>query len=154
MSSSAPKKESGQSLVELAMSLTLLFIILAGIVDIGRAFFTYIMLRDAAQEGALYGSFEEIKCQNVQARIETTSDGVKNLISSGAVNVSCVAKAPLCVDKESNLSGSVTVTVTYADFPITMPFIGALIGGQTVDISASSTDTILTPICLTSIPSP
>ena len=50
------KKESGQSLVELALSMTLLLILLAGVVDLGRAFFTYIALRDAAQEGASYAA--------------------------------------------------------------------------------------------------
>lgn len=49
-------KEQGQSLVELALSLVLLLTLLAGLVDFGRAFFTYVALRDAAQEGAAYAS--------------------------------------------------------------------------------------------------
>ena len=51
------RKEQGQSLVELALSLTLLLLLLGGAIDLGRMFFTYIALRDAAQEGAIYGSY-------------------------------------------------------------------------------------------------
>ncbi len=50
------KRESGQSLVELALSFTFILLILSGAVDIGRAFFSYIAIRDAAQEGAVYGA--------------------------------------------------------------------------------------------------
>src|SRR5215470_12817695 len=46
----------GQSLVELALSLTVILMLLAGAVDFGMAFFSYTAIRDAAQEGALYGS--------------------------------------------------------------------------------------------------
>jgi len=50
------KGEKGQSLVEMALSLVLILILLVGTVEMGMAFFQYIQLRDAAQEGALYGS--------------------------------------------------------------------------------------------------
>ena len=49
-------REDGQSMVELALTLTFLLILLAGTMDLGRAFFTWIEMRDAAQEGAVYGS--------------------------------------------------------------------------------------------------
>ena len=49
-------KERGQAIVELATSLVILLTLLAGVVDLGRALFTWITLRDAAQEGASYAS--------------------------------------------------------------------------------------------------
>ncbi|MFC1879838.1 TadE/TadG family type IV pilus assembly protein, partial [Chloroflexota bacterium] len=48
--------QDGQSLVEFAVALVFLLLLIAGIVDVSRALFTYMALRDAAQEGALYGS--------------------------------------------------------------------------------------------------
>ncbi len=48
--------EQGQSLVEFAISLVIILLLLAGVVDLGRAFFAYIIVRDAAQEGAVYGA--------------------------------------------------------------------------------------------------
>src|SRR5512146_2633069 len=50
-------KERGQSLVELAISLTVMLLLLSGAVTFGMAFFSYVAMRDAAQEGALYASF-------------------------------------------------------------------------------------------------
>ena len=49
-------KERGQSLVEFAISLTVIMLLLAGAVEFGIALFQFVQLRDAAQEGALYGS--------------------------------------------------------------------------------------------------
>jgi hypothetical protein len=42
---------------------------------------------------------------------------------------------------------TIRVTAVYDDFQITMPFLGLLIGGQTIPIRASVTDTILRPAC-------
>ena len=49
--------EKGQSLVELAISLPVILLILLGTFDFGMALFSYSIIRDAAQEGALYASF-------------------------------------------------------------------------------------------------
>ncbi|MCK5345107.1 MAG: pilus assembly protein, partial [Candidatus Heimdallarchaeota archaeon] len=49
-------KESGQSLVELALVFTTIVFMLSILVDIGRAFFTLIALNDAAQGGAVHAS--------------------------------------------------------------------------------------------------
>ena len=50
------RTEVGQSLTEFALILVFLLVLLAGVFDVGRAFFAYIIIRDAAQEGAVYGS--------------------------------------------------------------------------------------------------
>lgn len=57
--------ERGQSLVEFAISLVIILFLLAGAVEFGIALFQYIQLRDAAQEGALYGSI----CPKDEAKI-------------------------------------------------------------------------------------
>jgi hypothetical protein len=144
------KSERGQSLTELAISLTFMLILLAGVVDIGRAFFTYITLRDAAQEAAVYGSFEPTNCTGITGRAQDTSNKPFNLSSAsvsiniiqGGIPVPCVSATPVPgVDQ-------IQVSVSYNDFQITMPFIGSLIGKQKVPISASIKDTIL------SVPAP
>src|SRR6185436_11100089 len=48
--------ERGQSLVELGVSLLILLYLLSGAAEFGVLFFQFVQLRDAAQEGALYGS--------------------------------------------------------------------------------------------------
>ena len=39
-------EEQGQSLVEMAVALVMLLLLVGGIVDIGRAYFTYMAMRD------------------------------------------------------------------------------------------------------------
>ena len=67
------KRERGQSLSELALFMTILFILLAGVVDVGRAFFTYITLRDSAQEGTLYVSYNPTDCSGAETRARETT---------------------------------------------------------------------------------
>ena len=47
-------REKGQSLVEFALALPILILILSGLLDIGRAYFAYIYLEEAAAEAATY----------------------------------------------------------------------------------------------------
>lgn len=48
--------ESGQATVELALVLILLLLLLAGAADVGRSFHSYIVITNAAREGARYAS--------------------------------------------------------------------------------------------------
>ncbi len=50
------RDERGQSLVEMTLVVGLLLLLVAGTVDLGRAFHTYIVLTNAAREGARWGS--------------------------------------------------------------------------------------------------
>ena len=63
------KNEKGQSLVELAISLTMILILLSGVVEFGIAFFQFIQLRDAVQEGALYGSIHPYDNAQIEVRL-------------------------------------------------------------------------------------
>ncbi len=63
------KNERGQSLVELGISIVVLMWLLAGAVEFGIAFFQYIQIRDAAQEGALYGSLNPTDTANIEKRV-------------------------------------------------------------------------------------
>lgn len=48
--------QRGQGLIEMALLAALLILLLAGVVDIGRAFNSYIVVTNASREGARYGS--------------------------------------------------------------------------------------------------
>jgi hypothetical protein len=141
---SIPSKKSstGQSLVEFAISLTLILLLLSGAVDFGMALFSYISIRDAAQEGAVYGSFNPADVNGIILRVRNASVTPVDLADVSAVEVIVAINRP-CE------GGSVRVTVNY-DYPISMPFIGPIIdpdGGGTLPISASVVNTILTPQC-------
>jgi len=132
--------EKGQSLVELALTLLIILTLLAGAVDLGMAFFSFVSLRDAAQEGALYGSLNPTDSSGIVSRVRQSSSSPVNLsdVSNVTVNISTTAGA--C------RGGAITVTVSY-NYRLSMPFIGSILGSTTIPITARVTDTILNPAC-------
>lgn len=136
------KYQKGQSLTEMAVSMVILLVLLAGVFDIGRAVFTYMSMRDAAQEGAAYASIEPRQCteviNRVRANLEDPTANVTVLLNGK--NCSTAGTRDGCAGHEA----SVTVQL---NFPMTMPFIGAIIGTQNIDLRATATDTVLRPYC-------
>ena len=144
------KSERGQSLVELGISLLILLYLLSGAAEFGVLFFQFVQLRDAAQEGALYGSMFPPDSATDAAGI----DAIKNramyssptrspidLISDPNVTVSVVV-----TDAQYCEGGSLEVTVSYPH-KVFMPFIPQILGTNTIPLNATVTDTILSPIC-------
>ena len=133
-------QERGQSLVELALTLTLILTLLAGIFDLGRGFFSSVALRDAAQEGALYGSINPTNTSGIINRVRSASTTPVDLTDTENVDVIISISGAACA------GGAITVRVVY-DYQLTMPFIGTILGTQTIPITATVTDTILRPGC-------
>lgn len=155
--------QRGQSLVEFAVSVTVLLILVAGIFDAARALFTYLSLRDAAQEGALYASIDPTNTPDIVLRTCQASD-MLGALGENCSEDACNAEDRYCVDIDVNLTVSgqacmgatggvahgIEVVVSYPNYPLTMPLIGQLIGREgtyTVPIQASVIDTIITPSC-------
>jgi Flp pilus assembly protein TadG len=132
--------ERGQSLVELAMSLTIILTLLAGAVDFSIAYFSFAAMQDAAQEGALYGSINPQDEAGIISRVRSASTNPVDLANEDLVDVVVTLPGEACEGNE------VRVNVIY-DYPISMPFIGAIIGSQEIRLNARVTDTILQPLC-------
>lgn len=133
------RSERGQSLTEMAFATVVLLILLGGVVDLGRAFFTYMALRDSVQEGALYGSIHPNQTVEIKNHVLSASSMMQDILASDDITVTVIG--PACS------GNSIRVRALYPDFPLTMPFLGAIVGSQTVAISATVTDTILSPSC-------
>jgi Flp pilus assembly protein TadG len=133
------KNQRGQSLVEMAVAMVVLLILLGGIVDLGRAFFTYMALRDAVQEGALYGSINPTDTIAIKNHVLNSSETIPNIIQADDITVTIIGSA--CT------GNGIDISATYPDFPLGMPFMGTILGRQTLAITASITDTILSPAC-------
>ncbi len=138
--SNAPR-ERGQSLIEFAFTLVIILLLLVGAIDLGRAIFTYLALRDAAQEGASYASYNPTDITGIQNRVRNASNTVNDLWVNPGVAVEVIHLGVPC-------SGNgVRVRVSLSNFTLVTPFLGAIVGSQTIPISASVTDTILVPPC-------
>src|SRR5512147_1783808 len=50
------RSQRGQSMVEMALMMTILLVVLSAVLDLGRGFFSFIAIQNAAAEGALYAA--------------------------------------------------------------------------------------------------
>lgn len=146
------KSERGQSLVELAVSLVILLFLLSGAVEFGIIFFQFVQLRDAAQEGALYGSInppgdasDTTAISAIETRALSSSSSPIDLLNDPDVDV--IVEVP---DGKYCEGGSLRVRVEYPH-KVFMPFMSQFIG-PSIPLNAAVTDTILTPVCPASGP--
>jgi len=164
-------KESGQSLVEMALVFTTVVLMLSILVDIGRAFFVLIALNDAAQEGAIYASmhptYYEIDYDSpwpdtIQMIVTSSSEPIdfEVAMAAGTFRVEhpringwshhdpgfpghIFDCAGFNSQEEAN---TVNVIVSY-DFEFIMPLMGTLVPGGTITLTAQSDSTIVYPPC-------
>ena len=155
-----PRSAKGQSLVELAVSLVILLYLLSGAAEFGILFFQYIQLRDAAQEGALYGSINPTDTAKIIERIRDSSGTSPiDLTDTTAVTIGIfidddhtttaddIPYTNTTAYQAKDCEGhGIKVVVSY-DHEVFMPFMSQFIG-DTIPLDATVTDTILTPhIC-------
>jgi hypothetical protein len=131
------RKEQGQGLVEFAIGITFLLVLLAGVLDLGRAYFSYIALQDAAQEGASYASIAPTDLDGIRARVKATSSTPIDfeLFDDSQIVIQLVGGS--CTGND------IKVTVQI-DFRLVAPFFS----GSSLPLSAEATDTILQDTCL------
>ena len=77
----------GQSAVELAVCLPLLLLMVVGLLDLGRAFNAYIVITNAAREGAYYGSLYPSPHSDVQQWAVNEAQGSGINLTTGDVTV-------------------------------------------------------------------
>ncbi len=148
------RNERGQSLVELAITLPILILLLLGTLDFGMGIFSYSMLRDAAQEGAFYGSFNPANVAEIENRARNISPRAQDDIFSSPVQlrdkdlikVSVRALGDFCQGATNGVANSIEVKVSYK-YPLLMPFIGRLVGSSTIPLTGTATNVILQPQC-------
>jgi Flp pilus assembly protein TadG len=143
---SSHSQSRGQSMVEFALSLTFMLILLAGAIYFGIGLFHHIAMRDAAQEGALFGSMNPTNTAGIQTRVADASGPglIRDLYDAGELTVTVTYSGAIC---EGN---GITVTVQH-DYSLDWLPIGSLlepfIGANFIRLRAAATDTILTPPC-------
>lgn len=137
----------GQALVEMAISFIILILILSGVVDLGRAFFTYVALQNAAGEGAYYGSAfpfnvtsaDEDDPNNIEYRtLNEVPEGLSQVIGWDPDETVVTVTAP---NPGRNPGTPITVVVE-APFEFIGP-LTALIGWSEITLRADATQTIL-----------
>jgi Flp pilus assembly protein TadG len=119
--------------VEFALVLPLLILLLGGVLELGRLFFAYVAVTDAAAEGATYASiYPSSSIGEITDRAQTATGGLVQLDPS-----------MIRVERPSLTAGSpITVTVTYP-FRLVTPLLGDLIPGRTIPLQATTVGVVL-----------
>jgi Flp pilus assembly protein TadG len=137
------RSERGQSLVEMALALLFLVWLIAAIIDLGTGLFTWIQLRDAAQEGALYGSVNPADTPGIKTRVITASNRPVDRPEAYTDGTLTVDVGP--VNHASACTGDhITVSLAYEYTPL-IPLVNAIY--PTITVHATVTDTVLLPEC-------
>ena len=71
--------EKGQSLVEVAIAFPILLMVLAGVLDLGRAYMTLVALNDAVAEGSAYASIHPPVADDYESVDDRVLDGTSPL---------------------------------------------------------------------------
>jgi hypothetical protein len=113
------------------------------------AFFQFVQLRDAAQEGALYGSMHPNDVATIETRIRGASSSPIDL-ASGDVTITISIDGTPSTDATTyytlDCEGHGLEVLVSFQHQIFMPFIPQLIGRSDIPLNATVTDTILSPV--------
>lgn len=124
------RNERGANLAEFAIIAPLLLLLFAGIADLGRAFYSYIAITNAAGEGARYGARRPNDTSGIEARV------LAELDQSPARP--CTIDPPVISDVSGSAGAApsrlIRVQVS-CEFDLLTPFIQDIVGGENLTIS-------------------
>jgi len=128
---SSRRRQRGQSLIEIALALPILVLILAAVIDAGRAFDAYITITNAVREGARFGSKYPTWDTEIKRRVANEANGTGTNFTQLQLTVDNVTIS--YPNGSMNGGDPIRVTVTY-DFPL---YFGGLIGLQRIQLRKS-----------------
>jgi Flp pilus assembly protein TadG len=141
------RAEKGQSLVEFSLGLVMILIIVSGLLDLGRLYFTFVALEDAAGEAALYLSLNP-HCVHATDGTECANPNNADyrVRNSGGQEVDW-SKAKITFDVPSpyGVGEAVKVTVQYS-YGLLTPIIPRITGINPITMSASASQIIITEL--------
>ena len=132
------RSERGQSMVEMALSMTMLLVILSAVLDLGRGFFSFIAIQNAAAEGALYAAINP-RCRDATMTgcgdpnnvvFRTRHESPDGLVDKQKMTIGVSCDDGTACGESVLIEGSpITVTVVY-QFQMLGPFSSAVPDGQ------------------------
>ena len=144
------ERTRGQSLVEFALVLPIMLLLLAGAIDLGRLFYAYVAVENAAKEGALFGARSplcddgaNINCGSPNNVVWHVQNEATNIGSQFATTVACRTPAGALVTPINDCLDGYTyqVTVSYP-FRLITPILGSIVN-QTITLRSESQTTVI-----------
>jgi hypothetical protein len=125
--------ERGQGLIELAIVLPILMVLLLGVLDVGRAYWALVALKDAVSEGAQYAAAYPTRPDQIKARAAQSSTALV-VLEDEMFTIDYVA--PITVGEP------ITVSVAY-EFWLVNPVINAMVPDGKLTLRAADTHAIM-----------
>lgn len=131
--SSSKEGQRGQSIVEFVLLLPVLLLILMGMLDLGRAFYIQVTLKDMAAEGAAYAAIHPYDAEGIWRRAAEASGGM-------------ITVHPSDVDVEYPpvlyVGAPITVTVRYS-FRFLTPIMEPMMPGGVIPLKGTAANAII-----------
>ena len=135
-------EENGQSMVEFAVTLPVLFTLIFCFMEMCLAFYTHNMISELAREGTRYAMVRGSSClTSASSSCQATASQVNTFVSGigfpnlGGGTMTVAASYP---DGNAAIGSRVQVLITYV-FPISMPFVPT----SSISMSSTSVTTIV-----------
>ena len=136
--------EKGQSLVEFSLGLVVLLLVLCGLLDLGRVYFTFVALEDGAGEAALYLSLHPNCIHEGDApECTTMNNALYRVKNSGGFEVDWNKANFTFSVPAASVGEPVKVTVDYS-YPLLTPIIPRIVGLNPIKLTASASQIIIT----------
>lgn len=150
------RHDHGQSLVEVAIAMPMLLILLLGVLDVGRMYFTWLALQNAAAEAALYAAIDPNciwpddgpRCtthNNVynrnaydRAKLESSGPG-----QPGLIRWERIERDDVVVDFPLLREGQPITITLYYDYDVLTPIISPFLTNGKLRIRARASQVIL-----------
>ena len=123
------KKEDGQAIVELAISLPILIMILCAIIDFGWLFMNQNSIDYASREGARYAIVHSSSKSAIEAHIRAIAP--ENIATTAEINITFT-------NVSNPRLGDVVIEIS-DDVAILTPIVGVFVQGETMNLSSSCT---------------
>jgi len=139
--------QRGQSLIEFALMMVVLLIMLMGTLDVGRMYFAYVAIHNAAGEGALYAAINP-RCVHAGdgpecADPDNAAYRAAHERSAGGVDWERISVEAAPADRSNLLEGQpITITVRY-EYSILTPFISPLVQGGKLMLTAHAVQNVI-----------
>jgi Flp pilus assembly protein TadG len=137
-------------MVEFALVLPIMLLLLAGAIDLGRLFYAYVAVENAAKEGALFGARSPLCDDNLNINCDDPNNVVwhvhneaTNIGGQFSVTVACRTPAGVLVTPINDCLDGYTyqVTVSYP-FRLITPILSSIVN-QTVTLRSESQATVI-----------
>jgi Flp pilus assembly protein TadG len=135
-------EDDGQSMVEFAVTLPVLFTLIFCFMEMCLAFYTHNMISELAREGTRYAMVRGSSClTSASSSCQATASQVNTFVSAvGFPNLGGGTITPVTTYPDGNaaIGSRVQISITYV-FPITMPFVPT----NSISMSSTSVATII-----------